>query len=55
MWPGVADDGGAGRGAAQGFHQRGVPDHPRVRVAYDPAARAELWRRSLDLVGHPGL
>jgi hypothetical protein len=20
--------------------------------AYDPAARAELWRRSLDLVGH---
>jgi hypothetical protein len=23
--------------------------------AYDPAARAELWRRSLDLAGHPGL
>ncbi|MFF3073643.1 hypothetical protein [Kitasatospora sp. NPDC057936] len=22
--------------------------------AYDPAARAELWRRSLELVGHPG-
>jgi NAD(P)-dependent dehydrogenase (short-subunit alcohol dehydrogenase family) len=23
--------------------------------AYDPAARAELWQRSLDLVGHPGI
>jgi NAD(P)-dependent dehydrogenase (short-subunit alcohol dehydrogenase family) len=23
--------------------------------AYDPAARAELWRRSLDLVGHPDI
>jgi NAD(P)-dependent dehydrogenase (short-subunit alcohol dehydrogenase family) len=23
--------------------------------AYDPAARAELWRRSLQLTGHPGL
>jgi hypothetical protein len=22
--------------------------------AYDPAARAELWRRSLELTGHPG-
>jgi hypothetical protein len=23
--------------------------------AYDPAARAELWRRSLDLVSHPDI
>ncbi|MBV2363412.1 SDR family NAD(P)-dependent oxidoreductase [Streptomonospora nanhaiensis] len=36
------------------FFDRTRPARPDPQ-AQDPAARAQLWRRSLDLVGHPGI